>query len=92
MPAVQFGLAGAPSSLRQAVLFTDDDTVHEGKTGGLEEARCWVDTGQPVGGELWIEPYYRYYGDMWWYAAVTTAEHKVSCTVSSTVDPPCQRR
>lgn len=86
MPVVQFGLAGVPSSMRQAVLFTDDDTVQAGKTGGLEEARCWVDTGQPVGSELWIEPCYRYYGDMRWYAAVTTAEHKISCTASSTAE------
>lgn len=85
MPAVLFGLAGVPANLRQAVLFTDDDTVVAGKTGGLEEARCWVDTSQPIGGELWIEPHYEYYGDMQWYAAVTTAERTAMCTASSTV-------
>ena len=85
-PAIQFGLAGVSACLRQAVLFTDDDTVLPRAGGSLEEARCWVDNGQPVAGELWIEPYYRYYGDMRWYAAVTTAEHAVSCCASSTIE------
>lgn len=86
MPEVLFGVAGAPSAARQTVLFTDDETVTASKEESLEEARSWIIESQPKYGEIWMASSYPYYGDMSWYAAVTTTDRRVVGAASSTVD------
>jgi hypothetical protein len=73
-PDVVFGVAGAPLAARQTVIFTDDKSV----TGeSLEDARSWIVESQPVDGEIWLEDHGNYYGDMNWFAAVTTTDGRV---------------
>lgn len=78
-PQVLFGVAGAPIAARQTVLFTDDETVIG---NSLEEARSWIVETQPVDGEIWMEDHYCYYGDMNWFAAVTTTDGRIVSTGS----------
>ena len=78
-PEVLLGVAGAPLAARQTVLFTDDETV----TGdSLEEARSWIVEIQPVDGEIWMEEAFPYYGEMNWFAAVTTTDGRVVSAAS----------
>lgn len=84
-PAVQFGVAGAPESTRQIQFFTDDSEVIADETGSLAEARGWMLEQRPFRGEIWVEPYYSYYGDMWWYTSVVTSERKIHCASATTV-------
>ncbi|MCW2363170.1 MULTISPECIES: CHAT domain-containing protein [Sphingobium] len=81
MPEVQFGIAGAPVAARQTVFFTDDESVRD-QGNGLESARSWIIESQPVDGEIWLDSYYAYYGEMNWFAAVTTTDGKVVSAAS----------
>lgn len=83
-PEVQFCVAGAPAAARQTVFFTDDETVRPGEGGSMEEARSWIFESQPIDGEIWVEDAFRYWGDMAWYAAVTTTDRRVLCAAAMT--------
>lgn len=84
-PEILFGVAGTPAAARQTVFFTDDETVEAGDEG-LESARSWIIESQPVNGEIWMTSSYKYYGDMQWYAAVTTTDRRIVSTASQTTD------
>jgi hypothetical protein len=79
LPEIMFGVAGAPIAARQTVIFTDDESV-TGKS--LEEARSWIVESQPVDGEIWLNDHGKYYGDMNWFAAVTTTDGRVVSAAS----------
>ena len=81
-----FGVAGAPAAARQTVFFTDDDTVVKPKDGSLEEARSWIIESQPWKGEIWMPEALGYFGDMSWYAAITTTDRRVVSVASTTVE------
>ncbi len=85
-PEVLFGLAGAPAAARQTVFFTDDESVKAKGGSSLEEARSWIIETQPVKGEIWMSTSYKYYGDMTWYAAVTTTDRRVASAAGTTVE------
>lgn len=86
-PEVLFGVAGSPPAARQTVIFTDDETV----TGdSLEDARSWIIESQPVDGEIWLDDSCQYYGDMNWFAAVTTTDGRV-VSASSKITAALQR-
>jgi hypothetical protein len=83
-PKVRFGVAGAPAAARQTVFFTDDETVTKPDAGSLEEARSWIIESQPWNGEIWMPDEFNYYGDMSWFAAITTTDRRVVSVASST--------
>ncbi len=86
-PYVQFGLAGAPADTVQSQFFTDDPSIVPTKEGeSLADARSWLLDDRPVKGEIWVDPYYPYYGDMRWYGTVVTAGHQIFSTTSTTID------
>lgn len=82
-PQVLFGVAGAPLAARQTVIFTDDDTVG-GDRANLEADRSWIVEKQPEDGEIWLDDSYEYFGDMNWFAAVTTTDGRVVSASSRT--------
>jgi hypothetical protein len=82
-PDIQFGVAGAPATSRQTQLFTDDESVQPRGEESLADARSWIVETQPVRGEVWISPFFQYYGDMQWYASVTTADHRLFSAVAT---------
>lgn len=88
-PVVQLGVAGMPVAARQTVLFTDDETVvaKKDKPGqrSLEEARSWIVLKQADQGEVWMPDAYPYWGDMAWFAAVTTNDGRLVSCASTTV-------
>lgn len=86
LPKVLFGIAGAPAAARQTVFFTDDETVRAKAGKSLEEARSWIIETQPVDGEIWMESHYEYYGDMNWYAAVTTTDRRIVSAAGTTAE------
>lgn len=83
---VQFGVVGAPASATQLQLFTDDETVVPRRGRSLEEARSWIVETRAVRGEIWIEPWYAYYGDMQWYASIATADRRIIGAAASTCE------
>jgi hypothetical protein len=83
-PVVNFGVAGAPVSSTQLVLFTDDESIVPGEGGSMEEIRSWIMPNRAVRGEIWTKPAYRYFGDMDWYAAVVTGDQRIVCSASTT--------
>lgn len=84
-PKVMFGLAGVPPTTRQVQFFTDDESVTASQKQSLADARGWMLETQPIHGEIWIEPCYTYYGDMWWYGSVVTGDRKIYSATSTTV-------
>lgn len=84
IPYVKFGVAGAPPTTRQLTIFTDDETIiPEDEEASLADARGWFEECQAVHGEIWIEDDASYFGDLQWYAAVTTGDRRIfSCTSS----------
>lgn len=85
-PEIMFGVAGAPAAARQTVFFTDDESIQPKQEESLEEARSWIIETQPVDTEIWIEDYSQYYGDMNWYAAISTTDGRVFSVSSKTAD------
>ena len=83
-PHVQFGLAGAPESTRLIQFFTDDPDIEPEKNESLADARGWMLEDRPIRGEVWLEDFYSYYGDMWWYGTVVTSERQIQCAHSTT--------
>lgn len=76
-PEVCFGVAGAPDDTTQLVLFTDEETFVATKKQSLESARSWIVESRPVNGEIWLEDWYAYWGDIQWYASVVSAARLV---------------
>lgn len=76
-PAVLLGLAGAPVATRQTVVFTDDETVKI-------KHRQWTLMKQPDEGEIWMPDHHVYWGDMNWFAAVSTNDGGVRSAAAST--------
>ncbi len=81
IPFVRFGVDGAPPTSRQLLIFTDDETIVPEDDESLADARAWFEECQVVHGEIWIDEEASYFGDLQWYAAVTTGDRKIhSCT------------
>lgn len=76
-PCVQFGVAGAPPDACQLQFFTDDDSIQPDDDNDLETARSWLVEARPVRGEIWIESWFAYYGDLHWYASVVTGTKRI---------------
>jgi hypothetical protein len=72
-PYVQFGVAGAPQDSTQLVFFTDEKDFVASKTRSLEESRSWIVENRAIKGEIWIDDWYAYSGDIQWYASVVSA-------------------
>lgn len=85
-PVVQFGIAGTPPGIMQTIFFTDDESVVPRGKGSLEEARCWLVEDRGVKGEIWMPSEFEYWGDMSWFACVTTGERDVFCASTSTTE------
>jgi len=88
-PNVLLGVAGAPAAARQTVLFTDDDAKARPPKAGLpvspEESKCWIVDRRPDAGRIWMPDHHSYWGDMNWYAAVTTTDGRLVSAKTTTV-------
>jgi hypothetical protein len=85
----ELGVAGAPSSAHQLVLFTDDKSFISSETK-LEENLSWIVRDTPASGVMWTDDPFSVNGDCRWYAATaTTAGEVVSC--AGTLDDALRR-
>lgn len=85
-PDIHFGVAGAPAAARQTVFFTDSKSVQPKIGQSLEDARSWIMESQPDDGVIWMESHFGYWGDIQWYAAVTTTDRRVLSATGKTTD------
>ncbi len=76
-PEIRFGVAGAPAAARQTVFFTDDATIVAPAGGSLAEVRSWIVEKQPMDTQIWLDDATERYGDMNWFASITTTDARI---------------